>query len=60
MNPTAALSTRRLERGTSITQAQPWQSVPVNPDSPALAVMTDLALVKAATTSPTTSLRQAE
>ena len=60
MNPAAALTTRRLERGTSITQAQPWQSVPVKPDSPALAVMTDLALVKAATTSPSTSLREAE
>jgi CBS domain-containing protein len=60
MNPAAALTTRRLERGTAITQAQPWQSAPVNPDSPALAVMTDLALVKAATTSPSTSLREAE
>ena len=60
MNPAAALTTRRLERGTSITQAQPWQSAPVKADSPALAVMTDLALVKAATTSPATTLREAE
>ncbi len=60
MNPAAALTTRRLERGTSITQAQPWQSAAVKADSPALAVMTDLALVKAATTSPATTLREAE
>jgi len=60
MNPAAALTTRRLERGTSITQAHPSQSAPVKPDSPALAVMTDLAQVKAASTSPSTSLRQAE
>jgi CBS domain containing-hemolysin-like protein len=60
MNPAAALPTRRLERGTAITQAQPWQIVPVQPDSPAMAVMTDLALVKAASTHPSTTLREAE
>ena len=60
MNPQAALPTRRLERGTSIIQAQPWQTAPVTLDSPAVQVMTDLALVKAATTHPSTSLRQAE
>ncbi len=60
MNPHAALPTRRLERGTSITQSQPGQTAGVTLDSPALAVMTDLSLVKAATTQPSTSLRQAE
>ena len=56
----AALPTHRLERGTSIAQAQPWQTAPVALDSPALSVMTDLTQLKAATTHPTTSLRQAE
>ena len=60
MNPDSALPTRRLERGTPIAQAQPWQTAPVTMDSPALAVMTDLRLVKAATTSASISLRQAE
>ena len=60
MNPNSALPTRRLERGTSITQAQPWQTGPVTLDSPALSVMTDLLLVKAATTQPSTTLLQAE
>lgn len=60
MNPEAALPTRRLEPGTSIVQAQPWHSTPVTLDSPALAVMTDLRKVKAATTGPATTLAQAE
>ena len=60
MNQHAALPTRRLERGTSIAQAQPWQTAVVTLESPALAVMTDLTQVKAATTHPSTSLRQAE
>ena len=60
MNPQAALPTLRLERGTSIVQAQPWQTAPVTLDSPAVQVMTDLALVKAATTHPQTSLLEAE
>lgn len=60
MNRDAVLSTFRLEPGTAIAQAQPWQAAPVTLDSPALAVMTDLTLVKAATTAPGTSLRQAE
>jgi CBS domain-containing protein len=60
MNPHAPLPTHRLERGTSITQAQPWQAGSVTLESPALAVMTDLSLVKAATTQPQTSLREAE
>ena len=60
MNDDAALPTFRLESGTSIAQATPWSNAPVTLDSPALAVMTDLTLVKAATTHPSTALRQAE
>jgi len=60
MNLDAALPTQRLERGTSIAQANPWTSAPVTLDSPALEVMTDLTQVKAATTHPATTLRQAE
>jgi CBS domain-containing protein len=60
MNRDAALPTFRLEHGTSIVQAQPWQGQPVTLDSPALAVMTDLTQVKAATVHPDTSLSQAE
>jgi len=60
MNPDAALPTFRLERGTSLAQAQPTDSTPVTLSSPALAVMTDLTKVKAATTHPRTTLRQAE
>jgi CBS domain-containing protein len=60
MNPQAALPTRRLEPEATIVQAQPWHSAPVTLFSPALSVMTDLTKVKAATTSPTTTLRQAE
>ena len=60
MNPDAALPTFRLERGTSLAQAQPTDTTPVTLASPALAVMTDLTQVKAATTHPRTTLRQAE
>ena len=60
MNPDAALPTFRLERGTSLAQAQPTDSTPVTLSSPALAVMTDLTKVKAATAHPRTTLRQAE
>ncbi|HSC65423.1 MAG TPA: hypothetical protein VLD35_17410 [Caldimonas sp.] len=60
MNPDAALPTFRLERGTSLAQAQPIDNEPVTLASPALAVMTDLTRVKAATTHPRTTLRQAE
>jgi len=60
MNPEAALPTRRLEPGASIVQAQPWHSTPVTLDSPALAVMTDLSKVKAASTNPAATLVQAE
>ena len=60
MSPDAALPTFRLERGTTLAQAQPTDNAPVTLASPALAVMTDLTKVKAATTHPRTTLRQAE
>jgi CBS domain-containing protein len=60
MNRESALPTFRLGAGASIAQAHPQLTAPVTVDSPALAVMTDLTLVKAATTHPDTSLRQAE
>jgi CBS-domain-containing membrane protein len=60
MDRDAALPTFRLETGTCIAQATPWALTPVTLDSPALDVMTDLTLVKAATTQPSTTLRQAE
>jgi CBS domain-containing protein len=60
VNREAVLSTFRLSPGTSIVQAEPWHTAPVTPDSPALAVMTDLLRVKAATVAPQASLRQAE
>jgi hypothetical protein len=55
-----ALPTFRLEPGTSIAQTHPSATAPVTLDSPALQVMTDLTLVKAATIHPATGLRQAE
>jgi CBS-domain-containing membrane protein len=60
MSPAAALPTFRLERGTAIAQADVSSDAPVTLDSPALDVMTDLTRVKAATTHPATTLRQAE
>jgi len=60
MSSAAALPAFRLERGTAIAQADVSNDAPVTFDSPALAVMTDLTRVKAATTHPATSLRQAE
>ena len=60
MNHDAVLPTFRLEPGTAIAQATPGHTSPVTLDSPALEVMTDLTQVKAATTLPATSLRQAE
>jgi CBS domain-containing protein len=60
MNRHAVLPTFRLEPGTALAQANTGHTAPVTLDSPALDVMTDLTLVKAATTSPATSLRQAE
>ena len=60
MNRDAVLPTFRLEPGLAIAQTQPWHTAPVTLDSAALEVMTDLTQVKAATTSPVTTLRQAE
>jgi CBS domain-containing protein len=60
MLQSAVLPTFRLEPGASLTQAAPWVLNPVTPDSPALAVMTDLSQVKAASTLPSTRLREAE
>src|SRR4029453_11363978 len=60
MNRDSALATRRLQHPTTIAQAQPWETEAVTLESPALLVMTDLTQVKAATTSPATTLRQAE
>ena len=60
MNRESALPTFKLDAGTFIAHANPGHDGPVSLDSPALDVMTDLTLVKAATTPPATSLRQAE
>ena len=60
MNRDAVLPTFRLEPGTAIAQAQPWHASSVTLDSPALEVMTDLTQARAATTTPSTTLRQAE
>ena len=60
MDRDTVLKTFRLEAGTAIAQAQPWHTAAVTLESTALDVMTDLTLVKAATTAPSTSLRQAE
>lgn len=60
MHRDAALPTFRLEPGVSLAQTQPRSHAAVTLDSPALQVMTDLTLVKAASTHPSTSLRQAE
>ena len=60
MNRHSPLPTSRIQRGIVIAQARDWQTDAVSLDSPALSVMTDLTQVKAATTSPSTSLRHAE
>ena len=60
MDAQSALPTRRLDAGATVTQAEPWATAPVSPDSPATAVMTDLARVKAATTAASARLPQAE
>jgi len=60
MEPNSPLPTTRLPPGTVIAQARDWQANPVTLGSPALEVMTDLTKVKAATASPSTTLRQAE
>jgi CBS domain-containing protein len=60
MHRDAVLPTVRLEAGMSLAQTQPQAHAAVTLDSPALQVMTDLTRVKAATTHPSASLRQAE
>lgn len=60
MDRSAPLPTGRVLSGTVIAQARVGQSHKVTPESPAVDVMTDLTLVKAATTAPSTTLRQAE
>jgi CBS domain-containing protein len=60
MDPTSALPTKQLPSGSTIAQARDWQSHRVTLESPALEVMTDLTRVKAATTGPATTLREAE
>ena len=60
MHRDAALPTFRLQPGVSLAQVQPQTQGAVTLESPALQVMTDLTVIKAATTHPSTSLRQAE
>jgi CBS-domain-containing membrane protein len=60
MRPDAPLPTFRVEPSTSIAQTQPQSSTPVTLHSPAVEVVTDLTQVKAATTTRTTTLHQAE
>ena len=60
MSGSAALPTFRLEPGTGLAQAGPSNNAPVDLASPALRVMTDLTEMRAATTHPSTTLRQAE
>jgi CBS domain-containing protein len=60
MSGSTALPTFKLEPGTGLAQASPSNFDRVTLDSPALRVMTDLTQMRAATTTPSTSLRQAE
>jgi CBS domain-containing protein len=60
MHGPVAMPTFRLEPGTALAQSGPSNHSPVDLASPALSVMTDLTHVRAATTHPATSLRQAE
>lgn len=55
----ATLPTFRFPEGTCIAQAQPPSGVPVTPDSPGRAVMTDLTHVRAATIRPDMPLAEA-
>ncbi|MFM2065236.1 MAG: hypothetical protein RLZZ584_145 [Pseudomonadota bacterium] len=59
MTPSTALQTFRFPLGSCITQATPPLTTVVTRESPALAVMTDLSRVRAATIAPTQSLREA-
>jgi CBS domain-containing protein len=60
MTGPTALPTFRLEPGTALAQAAPANNAPVALDSPAFRVVTDLTQMRAATTHPSTTLRQAE
>ncbi|HMN66885.1 MAG TPA: hypothetical protein PKB08_17920, partial [Burkholderiaceae bacterium] len=60
MLPDSPLPARSLRAGISVAQTSPSPTAAVTLDSPALDVMTDLTQVRAATTHPTTTLRQAE
>jgi CBS domain-containing protein len=56
----SALPTFRIPERTCVPQALPMDIKQVTPDAPALAVMTDLTQVRAATVDPDTSLHNAE
>jgi len=60
MDRDSPLPTRQLESGTVLSQARERQGGSITLDSPALDVMTDLTEVRAATTAPSTTLRQVE
>jgi hypothetical protein len=60
MKADAPLPAFRLDAGASLAQASPWRNAPVTLESPALDVMTDLTLVKAATIAPGETLAEAE
>jgi CBS-domain-containing membrane protein len=60
MSQDGALPTFRIEPGTSIAQTQPRAAASVTLNSPALDVMTDLTLMRAATVHPSTLLPRAE
>lgn len=60
MTPDSPLPTRRLAPGATLTQARPGSTERVTRASPALAVVTDLETVKAATIAPGALLSQAE
>ncbi|HET9024556.1 MAG TPA: CBS domain-containing protein, partial [Burkholderiaceae bacterium] len=60
MDPNSPLPTLRLPHGTALAQSRDRQAEPVTLASPALDVMTDLTRGKAATVSPSATLRQAE
>jgi len=60
MNTSMPMPTFRLEPGTVLAQSGPSNNSAVDLESPALDVMTDLTQVRAATTHPSTMLRQAE
>ncbi|MEX8495986.1 CBS domain-containing protein [Sphaerotilus sp.] len=60
MNNDVVLRTFHIEASVPIAQANPGQSTMVTLNSSALAVMTDLTKIKAASIHPSSTLRQAE